>query len=218
MDQSLDSMYITITHVCDPCEYLILDNVCTSEELDKCFSEVELLSPILKNPNKTLSASDENGKLKKKNKGVFLNEIYSPELIQHSPIHIATSKILGTAKNQQYTVYSQMNFLNLINNLSVLLSAYKNGDYYLSHKDNSTLSLLFWFGKHNFIGGDLLLKDFNHTIPFVSNRGIIFPSYYDHEVTKIESSVEDYVRYTATGLLQISGLSNQPTTIGTSDF
>lgn len=218
MAQGLNNMHITFTHVCDPCEYLILDNVCTSKELDKCFSEVELLSSMLKDPNKTLSARDENGKIKKKNKGIFLNEIYSPELIQHSPIYVATSKVLGTAKKQQYTVYSQMNFLNLTNSLFVLLSAYKNGDHYLSHKDNSTLSLLFWFGKHDFTGGDLLLKDFNHTIPFVSNRGIIFPSYYDHEVTKIESKVEDYVRYTATGFLQISGLSNQPTTVGTNDF
>jgi len=201
-------MEITITHVCDPCEYLILDNVCTPEELDRCFFEVDLLTPVLKTSDKT----------KNKNNGVILNDIYSPLLIQHSPTFIATSKILGTTRKQEYTVYSQMNFLKLINNTTLLLNGYKNNDCYFTNQNSSTLISVFWFSKHSFIGGDLFLKDFNHTIPFVSNRAVIFPSYYQHETTKIESNVDGVVQYNATGFLSICGPSNQPTTVGTNDF
>lgn len=213
-------MDITITHVYDPCEYLILDNVCTPEELNNCFNEAKLLTNFFKDESKTGSAREEDGTLKKRNKGIFLEGVYNSTVIENSPISIAISKVFGTAKTQEYTPYSQMNYLKIINSLGVLLSGYKNGDYYLSHKDSSTLSLLFWFGQQTFIGGDLVFKEFNHTIPFVSNRAIIFPSYFQHEITKVEAVTDDYVRYSALGFLTINSFNGQtqPTTTGTSDF
>ena len=124
------------------------------------------------------------------------------------------------AKGRRYTALSQMNHFKNIVGYNILLSAYKNNDYYESHQDNSVLTILFWFGDSDNKGGDLVFTDFNHTIPFASNRALVFPSYYQHEVTKVETNKQGYVRYSATALLCIDGLPvpKQPATVGTNDF
>lgn len=207
-------------HVCDPCEYLLFDNVCLPEELQKCFLEAKLIAPAFKSPKETGSAKTKTGELKKQNNGVFLQEIYTPNFAFYSPISTLIYKIIEIATERNYTALSQMNYLKNISGYNVLLSGYKNGDYYKSHADNSVLTVLFWFGEENFTGGDLVFTDFNHTVPFKSNRTILFPSYYNHEVTETKSNSEDYVRFSATALLILDGTKQpeQPMTVGTNDF
>lgn len=213
-------MEMMFKHVCDPCEYILLDGVGSEQELGKCFLEADLLSPTFDVPKNTGAAKDEKGNVKKQNKGVFFTKIYKPEFAFASPISIQVHKVVTTLQNKQYTALSQINFLKNISAYDVLLSAYKNGDYYKSHQDVSVLTLLFWFGKENFTGGDLIFTDFNHTVPFKSNRAILFPSYYSHEVTETKSDDENYVRYCATAFLMIDGSVkiDQPITTGTNDF
>lgn len=212
-------MEVTFQHICDPCEYLLFDNICSPKELQKCFSEAQLLSAAFKEPKETGSAKTEDGKFKKQNKGIFFKEIYTPNFAFYSPIANSVHKIIEVAKERSYTAFSQMNYLGNVSGYDVLLSAYKNGDYYESHKDSSVLTLLFWFGETD-KGGDLIFTSFNHTVPFVSNRIVIFPSYYQHEVTKVETTKEEYVRFSVTAFLMIDGSISikQPTTIGTNDF
>lgn len=213
-------MEMMFRHVCDPCEYIILDDVSSENELNKCFVEADLISPSFEDPKGTGSATDKKGDLKKQNKGVFFQKIYTSEFAYSSPISIQVNKVVETLKVREYTALSQMRHLKHVSGYNILLSGYRNGDYYKSHQDVAVLSLLFWFGKENFTGGDLIFTDFNHTVPFKSNRAILFPSYYNHEVTETKSSSEDYVRYCATAFLIIdSSLKlEQPMTVGTNDF
>lgn len=212
-------MEMTFQHVCDPCEYLLFDNVCTPEELQKCFVEAELLSPAFKEPKETGSAKTEEGKFKKQNGGIFLQELYTLNFALYSPIATTLHKIIETAKQKQYTALSQINYAKQSSGYNVLLSGYKNDDYYETHIDNSVLTVLFWFGE-TVKGGDLIFTSFNHTVPFISNRVIMFPSYYDHQITKVETDKEGYVRFSATAFLMIDGSQPimQPMTIGTNDF
>jgi hypothetical protein len=214
------SMEMMFQHVCNPCEYIMLDGVCNKQELTRCFLEAELVSPAFDDPKNTGSAKDEKGNVKKQNKGIFFQKIYTPNFAFVSPITIQIHKIIETLKNRDYTALSQINFLKSVSGYDVLLSGYKNGDHYKSHKDASVLTLLFWFGKENFTGGDLIFTDFNHTVPFKFNRAILFPSYYNHEVTETKSDSEDYVRYCATAFLMIDGSAKpqQPMTVGTAEF
>lgn len=213
-------MEITFQHVCDPCEYLLFDNVCTPEELQKCFNEAELLAPAFKEPKETGAEKTNEGKFKKQNKGIYLQETYTPAFAFYSPISMSLHKGIEIARKREYTVFSLMNYLKDISGYNVLLSAYKNGDYYKSHKDVSVITVLFWFGKENFTGGDLVFTDFNHIVPFKSNRIVVFPSYYKHEISETKSNSEDYVRFSATAFLLIDGLGTikQPSTVGTNDF
>lgn len=212
-------MEMTFQHVCNPCEYLLFDNVCTPEELQKCFLETQLVSSAFKGPKETGSAVTGDGKFKKLNGGIFLHEIYTPNFAFYSPITTALHKVIEITQKRQYTALSQINHINQISGYNVLLSGYKNNDFYASHKDTSVLTVLFWFGE-TVTGGDLSFTSFNHVVPFVSNRAIIFPSYYEHEVTKVETDKEGYVRFSATAFLVVDGTKKleQPTTNGTNDF
>lgn len=211
---------MTFQHICNPCEYLLFDNVCTPELLNSCFNEAKLIEPAFKEPSETGSATTDCGKIKKQNSGIFLNEVYAASFATYSPIVSSFNNVFKTAKNKQYTALSQMNYLSKIAGYNILLSAYKDGDFYESHTDLSVLTVLFWFGEHDNKGGDLIFTQFNHTVSFVSNRAIIFPSYYEHKVSKIETSKDKYVRYSVTALLCIDGMpvNNQPTTTGTAEF
>lgn len=213
-------MEMMFKHISDPCEHIVLDGVCTEQELTKCFLEAELLSPTFEDAKSTGSAKDEKGNIKKQNKGVFFKNTYTPDFAFVSPTSIQIHKVIETLKNKEYTALSQINFLKNVSGYNILLSAYKNGDYYKSHRDVCVLTLLFWFGKENFTGGDLIFTDFNHTVPFKSNRAILFPSYYTHEITETKSDSEDYVRYCATAFLIIDGTMKleQPKSLGTTEF
>lgn len=213
-------MEITFQHVCNPCEYLLFDNVCSSVKLQECFNEVQLLSPAFKGPKATGSAKTEDGKSKKQNSGVFLPDVYTPNFAFYSPIATLVHEIIEIARERQYTAFSQMNYLKKISGYDILVSAYQNGDYYETHTDTSVLTVLFWFGESDNKGGDLVFTDFDHTVPFISNRIVIFPSYYQHEITKVGTFKEGYVRYSATAFLVVDGTiqTKQPATVGTNDF
>lgn len=213
-------MEITFQHVCSPCEYLIFDDVCSPEELQNCFLEAQLLSAAFKDPKETGSAIEQDGTLKKKNKGIFLQEVYHPNFSIHSPTTQVINKVFNTVRNGNYTPLSYMRYLKNMSGYNVLLSAYKNEDYYLSHQDTSVLTLIFWFGEDSITGGDLVFSDFDHTVLFKKNRAIIFPSHYEHQVTEIKTNLDGYVRFSATAFLVKDGIitPQQPTTVGTNDF
>jgi len=207
-------------HVCDPCEYLILDNVCSEQELSQCFLEIDLISPAFEGPNKTNSAKHEDGSFKKQNKGIFFEQIYTPSFAFVSPILVQLHKAIKALDSRKYTALSQMNLLSKVSGYNAIINGYKNGDYYESHQDGSALTALFWFAKEDFYGGDLVFTAFNHTVPFKSNRVILFPSYYEHAITEIKSDSENNVRFSVSAFLMIDGLRKheQPTTVGTNDF
>lgn len=213
-------MEITCQHVCDPCEYLIFDNVCSSEELQNCFLEAQFISAAFKDPKETGSAKTKEGKIKKQNKGVFLHEVYHHNFSNYSSNTQTINKIFNIAKSGNYTALSYMQYLKNISGYNILLSAYKNEDYYLNHRDICVLTLIFWFGEESITGGDLVFSDFNHTILFKKNRAIIFPSHYEHQVTEIKTNLNGYVRFSATAFLLMDNVvnTNQPTTVGTNEF
>lgn len=214
-------MEITFNHICEPCEYLILDNICTPEELQECLKEMQFLLPAFKEPKYTGSAKEYDGTIKKKNKGTFLQDVYHPNFSTYSFNTKVINKIFETVKSKSYTPLSCMQYLKNISGYDILLSAYKNGDYYLSHKDSSVLTILFWCGEESINGGNLVFTNFNHEVPFKKNRAIVFPSHYEHQVTEIKTDLDGYVRFSATAFLLVDGgfsSANQPTTVGTNDF
>lgn len=213
-------MEMIFNHVSNPCEYLLLDNVCSQEELKNCFNETKLIALAFKEPKETGSAKDNFGNYKKQNMGVFLSHLYTPQFAMYSPITNVIHSVITKIKSYEYTPHSQFNYLRCVFGYDVLVSAYKNNDYYSQHFDAATLTLLFWFGEENINGGDLNFPEFNHVVKFKSNRAIIFPSYYQHEVTKVKAEKDGYVRYCATSFMKIDDTREvqQPITVGTNDF
>jgi len=187
---------VEIKHSWQNAEYLFIKNVCSEDELRLCKNELEILSFGLETPEKTGSAKDENGKLKKENKSIFFHDAYVSKFGDYSPCTSIVDKVIKVARSVNFTPHSIFNYMaqNFVN-YNLLFSAYSNNDYYEAHRDIATLTLLFWLKNKNFTGGDLKFTDFNEEIPFEDNSVIIFPSHYQHEVSKVNTSEDGYVRY-----------------------
>lgn len=174
----------------EPFEYIIIDNTYTEEELKLIFLELDFLtlSNYLFGPDFTNSAKWGDGTLKKRNQGLFLDNIYVNR--NSSNILKINRKIYQITCNEPSVI---LNFLKDCNCDMTLISYYENEDYYESHKDASILTAFTYLYKNpkSFNGGDLVLTDYGIVFEPCFNRTYIMPSVVDHEVTKVIMSNED---------------------------
>jgi len=171
--------------------YLLEDNFFTSEELNAIWVELEFLNrpSLMLDPDLTASAT-EWGEIKKKNRGVFLNNVYKH--LDVSPIWVASRKLFSG-----YTFnFSELSMVNKValetNHSSMLMSYYEDGDYYLPHRDTASVTTLYWFFREpkRFEGGDLIFTETGETVEVKHNRMIMFPSWAEHAVTNVALSDE----------------------------
>jgi len=149
-------------------------------------------------PSKSNSAVTTDGKLQKKNRAIFPQEV--DYLTDHKFLNTVVVKYfrgLYALTEQEYfskdSVYNSACYTNWDNHL---ISYYEDGDEYTAHKDSSLLTLLFWLHKQpkQFDGGELYLPELDTTIPCKYNTGIIFPSFLLHGVNPVvmnETSDQD---------------------------
>lgn len=179
-----------ITLCKEPFEYIIIDETYTEEELKLIFLELEFwtLSKKLMGPEHTGTASWENGSPKKKNKGVFLDEVYTNR--NYSNILNLNRKIYDIQLNEPSVI---KDFLNLLNQDMTLVSYYENENYYHFHRDESILTAVTYLYRQpkKFKGGDLILTDYEIAFEPWFNRTYIMPSVVKHEVTEVIMKPED---------------------------
>lgn len=164
-------------------------------------TELSWMLPILDKPEDTGTAKTPDGSPMKDNRGMFFSKIYTPEFALASPCSKICESIVEACKNLSYTPQSAFCAFYNVEGFNPLFSAYRNGDYYEAHRDQARLTLLLWLGDHNFTGGDLYLPDFDYTIPFEPDTAIVFPSHYRHEVTKVETEQEGFVRFVVSAFI-----------------
>lgn len=174
----------------EPFEYIIIDKTYTEEELKLIFLELDFLtlSNTLMGPEHTGTAKQEDGKAKKENKGLFIDEIYTNR--NFSNILKFNRKIYSIQINQSSVIG---NFLKNSNSDTTLLSYYENSNCYKSHKDSSTLTAVTYLYKEPkaFEGGDLILTDYGIAFEPWFNRTYIIPGVVEHEVTEVTMKLED---------------------------
>ena len=142
----------------------------------------------MREPHLTGSGMRETGELKKNNKGIFLSEVFNEpncssmwrcsrkifngDTIEYSELHLSNRSILST------------------NSSSILYSYYENSDYYESHRDDSVVTVLYWFFKEpkKFYGGNLTFDDTGEVIEVTNNTMIMFPSWAHHSVSEVSMS------------------------------
>lgn len=184
-------------HSWDGPEFLRITGLDTKDAV----TELSWMLPILSKPENTGTGLSEGGVHKKNNSGVFFDTIYTLDFAEASPCTRLCKAIINECREKHYTPNSVFCAFDTMEGFTPLFSAYRNGDYYKAHRDNAKLTLLLWLGEHSFTGGDLYLPDFDYTIKFEPNTAIIFPSYYLHEVTKVESEKEGYVRFVVSAFI-----------------
>lgn len=185
--------------------YLRIDNFYDDNELALIWEELKFLtySHKLNPPEKT----GQTNPLMKKNRGLFLDDIYSDRNI--SNILKVNRKIFTKDVMKQYNDLSEMheNIFNC-NQDSTLISYYENAGYYKSHSDTAVITALTWLFKEpkQFEGGDLIFTKFDEKIEVTNNTLIMFPSHFKHEVTAI--SMQGYEPFSGNGRYCMSQFIN----------
>jgi len=191
-----------------PFPHVVINDYFTEEELKRVWKELNFLTQKdkLQIPEKTGTARNEDGTPKKRNSGLFLDEVYSNRDI--SDILKFGRKIFDDVESRKIIANSCWElkpWLDGIGRFTTLVSYYEDSDYYKPHKDIgffTTLVHLFTEPKH-YTGGELYFPEFDFTVPTVYNRMFIFPSQLEHQVNLVKMNNSDfsgYGRYTITQL------------------
>ena len=175
-------MQITLCR--EPLEYIIIDETYTEEELKLIFLELDFwtMSNNLMSPDLTGTARDKNGKPKKHNEGIFLDDVYTDR--NYSNILKLNRKIYDINVDEPSLI---LNFLHESNHDTTLISYYENNTYYKTHKDRSVLTALTYLYKQPkaFEGGNLVLTDYGLAFEPWFNRTYIIFGVAQHEVTEV---------------------------------
>ena len=196
----------------NPCPYLIIENTFNQKDLELIWEELEFLNHPgkLLSPRETESAESLDGTLLKKNKSVFLDELFSYNKNFSNILRINKSVL----SNQTKQLYSELNFgyhsIWQTDSHSTLINYYEHGDYYDSHMDSALQTFVTFFYKEpkQFSGGDFWITDFNHKIEIENNMTIVIPSFLNHHVDTVEMENEIYGngRYSMTIFTKITKL------------
>jgi Rps23 Pro-64 3,4-dihydroxylase Tpa1-like proline 4-hydroxylase len=178
-----------------PFPYIRIFDLYEENELKLIWEELEFIlnDRIISGPEVTGSATDDENNFLKKNKGIFLDELYSDR--NTSNILTLNRKVFINLAH----ISNQSNFWLFKKSLisanwdTTLISYYENSDHYKKHSDISEFTCLTWFFKKpkKFSGGDLIFPDFNFKIEVEDNSFILFPSGIEHEVSEVKMNPEN---------------------------
>ena len=184
--------------------YFIVDDVFDSKEMDLIWEELDFYSDKMQDPEETGSARDNDDKLIKSSKGLFIDNLYNVREI--SNILTVNRKIF----NIDLTQHPSWFFKNIAPTLdyeSNMVSYYENSDYYAPHRDRNDVTILCWIYREpkKFEGGDLYFPAYDSGLRVKNNRVVIFPGFIEHGVFPVEMEKTDddkkWGRYCITSFL-----------------
>ena len=172
----------------EPFPHIVIERFFEEDELASIWDELKFLTYAhkLQGPDRTAAASENGKDFKKNGKGIFLFDVYRNN--DTSDIIRCSAKLFN---KQLAEIFSNFNYLfdyvRCSNRYGLLLNYYGDGDYYLSHRDNSTMTAVITLFKEPqaFTGGDLVFSKYKHSLAPQNNRMIIFPGIIEHEVSTV---------------------------------
>jgi len=195
----IDKNKVTIIDI--PCPVVVIDDFYDNGEVDLIMHELNFLTPDkLLTPDLTGAAYDNDGRLKKENQGMFLDDLYSERSVSNI-LNINRKAFDNNVTDFLVDVHPIFEGYKYANKDSTLVSHYKDSNYYEAHRDSSLFTTLTWFYNKPkpFEGGDLVLPDYNITIECKFNRIVFMYGSTQHEVTKIKGDgrycISNFVNY-----------------------
>lgn len=190
-----------------PIPYFIIDDFFTEEEYHNVWNEIMFLAPKMRTPDQTAAARSESSGFFKRGVGVFIEEFYrkpNDSYIFHAAKRILNDEVIQSLETH-HILYAPF---KAINSMATMVQMYRNGDYYLSHRDLSLYTVVTLLHKEpkQYNGGEFKFSCSHLPIPLENNQTLIFPSVIDHEVTEVKmlsNKIEDS-RFTITNLITIS--------------
>ena len=178
---------------------VVIDNFYTEDQLKDIMLELKFLTrkEILVGEEKLNTAENEHGALASKS-GVFLETVFANWKYSTLISHALTQMSREDFKYELIKYNPLYKILFWCNNRDHLLSYYENSQYYKSHTDSCTFTILNYFHTEpkKFDGGEVILHSFTGdkkaTVEIKNNRTIVMTGGTYHEVNEIKSSCEKY--------------------------
>lgn len=179
-----------IKHVkCDKASFITFEDIFNDIELKSIWKEADFLCDENKmmDPEKTGSATND-GIIIKRNKGIWITNLYSREISNYLSLYKKGLNEIYKERDNLTKIDINLKLFFQTNYDSTLLSYYEDQDYYHPHVDKASYTYVFWLYKtpKRFSGGDLTFPELNYKVTAKSNMAVLFPSWIDHEVDKIE--------------------------------
>lgn len=190
-----------------PFPYIIVDNFFTEQEYQKVWNEIMYLAPKMRTPDETAAAKVKKGVFLKQGIGIFLEDIFRDPK-DSDTFNISKKVFSDEVINEICSCHVLYAPFRSITTTATLVQMYKNGDYYLPHRDSSLYTIVTLLHKEpkQYNGGDFKFEGSHLPIPLTSNQTLIFPSIFEHEVTEVKllSSHFEDARFTVTQLAYIA--------------
>ena len=186
---------------------VVVDDWYTSEELNLIWKQLNFFTQ--KNMMERAEVSGavarkpETNEAKGRNARIWLDNYFTQEGSMFNIIsNSLASKLPHDFNNLVLSCSEQFTNFGTTNTNTNFVSYYENNDEYDYHFDTSMFSMLIWLYKtpKKFKGGEFSFKKENRKIELKNNRMILFPSYLEHKVTKLnmKNSGDNNGRYTIT--------------------
>lgn len=180
----------------DKFSFVLFNDVYNKKDFDYIWEEITFLSHEEKmSGEKSTSGALDATTLAplKNNRGIWLEEVYSNRKysnyfnVYKKPL-IECRDILKSYIEYDYNLNA---YFKTVKDCT-LLSYYENGDEYKKHNDFSSYTFIYWTFKEpkKFRGGNLRFDDINYDVEVNNNMAILFPSWANHSVIKVEIDPE----------------------------
>jgi Rps23 Pro-64 3,4-dihydroxylase Tpa1-like proline 4-hydroxylase len=183
-----------------PVVFCIVRDFYTKDEIELLSNELVKLKPHFGGPEKTGTAHDILGNVKKENKGIFLD-------IAHPIVKLNRKVLRPEFVHELIKEHWFFKYIKHCNKDSTLVSYYEDSDHYKEHEDSCIVTAIHYHWKEPkmFSGGDIYFGDFK--VPISNNCLLIFPSCTEHSVTAMQGSG----RYATTQFIsQVDEIPHQP--------
>ena len=186
---------------------VVVDDWYTPEELNLIWKQLNFFTQKNMMERAEVSGSvarkPETNEAKGRNARIWLDNYFTQEGNMFNIIsNSLTSKLTHDFNNLVSSCSEQFTNFVTTNTNTNFVSYYENNDEYDYHFDTSMFSMLIWLYKtpKKFKGGEFSFKKENRKIELKNNRMILFPSYLEHKVTKLnmKNSGDNNGRYTIT--------------------
>jgi len=171
----------------EPVPFCIIHDYYTPVELELMWKELDFLQGKFLEPEKTGAAMGADGKPRKQNRGLFLDDVYTRrELSNILQLNrkIGSAEILNPLFQTGQWFYRYLSPSPRLGDRT-LISYYEDGDHYKPHTDAGVITAIsyHWREPATFTGGDLYFGNFR--VPIQNNCLLIFPSCTEHEVKPV---------------------------------
>jgi Rps23 Pro-64 3,4-dihydroxylase Tpa1-like proline 4-hydroxylase len=168
-------------------DYIIVDDVYSTDEIVQIKAEIDQLYGYSNNANEVGGASYASfpGTTRQ---AILLDDYYAMDRNKSSILQLNRRLFNSEIATESIKLNAFYGHIKNCNLDKTLINYYAPGDFYGHHVDSAIITVITFFTRGKFTGGELGFSDYDITIESLENRMVIFPACIKHYTNPIESS------------------------------